>query len=162
MRFRYITSLLIVIPILFSAGNAWSCITDASLPSEEDLRYPPDNAISFRAVITKISAHGRIDRGKPHGGFQLKLEITNAYQGVNLGDTIVVNYGGCHNLPGEQGSVISVLALPSKQEGWQAPAHWQRSDNPLQTKRLLVSVVVIILNLLMRVVLKNETQQIQY
>jgi hypothetical protein len=134
MRFDYITSLLIAIPILFSAGNAWGCLGDASLPSEEDLKYPPADTIAFKAVITKISSHGDLDRGKPHSGFQIKLKITKVYQGANLGDTIAINYGGCHNLPGKQGSEINVLALPSKQEGWYAPQFWYRSNDPRNKK----------------------------
>jgi hypothetical protein len=130
MHFHYITSLLVTIPILFSAGTAWGCPGDAALPSAEDLKYPPANMIAFKAVITAISSHGDLDRGKPHGGFQLKLKITKIYQGANLGDTIVINYGGCHNLPGKQGSEINVLALPSKKEGWYAPQFWQRNNNP--------------------------------
>jgi hypothetical protein len=130
MRFHYITSLLVAIPILFSAGNAWGCLTDAAFPSEEDLKYPPADTIAFKGVITKISSHGDLDRGKPHEGFQLKLKITKVYQGANLGDTIAINYGGCHNLPGKQGSVINVLALPSKEEGWYAPQFWYRSKDP--------------------------------
>jgi hypothetical protein len=137
MRFPYITQVLIVaIPILCSAGTAWSCPGDALLPSEEDLKYPPVNMIAFKAVITKISPHGDLNRGKPHGGFQLQLKITKVYQGANLGDTIAINYGGCHNLPGKQGSVINVLALPSKKEGWYAPQFWERSNNPLKKNPL--------------------------
>jgi hypothetical protein len=130
MRFHYITSLLVVIPMLFSTENAWSCITGASLPREEDLQYPPADTIAFKAVVTKISSHGDLDGGIPHGGFQLKLKITKVYQGANLGNTIVINYGSCHNLPGKQGSVINVLALLSKKEGWYAPDYWQRSNSP--------------------------------
>jgi hypothetical protein len=132
MRFKYITSLLIAIPILFSAENAWGCLMDGALPNEEDLQYPPANMIAFKAVITKISHQGNLDRGKPHGGFQLKLKITEVYQGDNLGDTISINYGGCHNLPGKQGDEISVLALSSKRQGWYAPQFWKRGNNPLK------------------------------
>jgi hypothetical protein len=129
MRFDYITPLLVAIPMLFSAGTAWGCRGDAPLPSEEDLQYPPANMIAFKAVITKISSHGDLDRGKPHGGFQLKLKITEVYQGANLGETIAINYGGCHNLPGEKDSVINVLALHHKKEGWYAPQFWERNSN---------------------------------
>jgi len=130
MRFQFITSLIVSIPILFAAENAWGCRTDAPFVTEEDLKYPPADTIAFKAVITKISDRGDLDRGKPHGGFQLKLKITKVYQGASLGDTIAINYGGCHNLPGKQGSVINVLALPSKQKGWYAPQFWYRSSEP--------------------------------
>jgi hypothetical protein len=130
MRFHYITPLLIAIPVLFSAGAAWGCLGDAPLVSEEDLKYPPADTIAFKAVIEKISSHGDLDRGKPHSGFQLNLKITKVYQGANLGDTISINYGGCHNLPGKQGSVVNVLALLSKKEGWYAPQFWERSNDP--------------------------------
>jgi hypothetical protein len=130
MRFHFITSLLVAIPILFSTGTAWGCRGDAPFVEEEDLKYPPANTIAFKAVITKISSHGDLDRGKPHGGFQLQLKITKVYQGNNLGDSIAINYGGCHNLPGKKGSIINVLALPSKEEGWYAPQFWRRSNDP--------------------------------
>jgi hypothetical protein len=134
MHFRYITPLLVAMPMLFSAGTAWGCLMDAPLVGEEDLKYPPANAIAFKAVITKIIFYDDLDRGKPRSGFQLKLKITKVYQGANLGDTIAINYGGCHNLPGKQGSVINVLALPSKEESWYAPQFWYRSNDP-QNKR---------------------------
>jgi hypothetical protein len=130
MHFRYIAPLLVATAILFSAGTAWGCLGDAPLVSEEDLKYPPVDTIAFKAVIEKISSHGDLDRGKPHSGFQLNLKITKVYQGANLGDTIVINYGGCHNLPGKQGSVINILALPSKKEGWYAPQFWERRNDP--------------------------------
>lgn len=128
MRSHYITSLLVFIPILFSAGIAGGCRTDAPLVSDTDLKYPPANMIAFKAIIAKITSNGDLDQGKPHGGFQLKLRITKIYQGVNLGNTIVINYGGCHNLPGKTGSSISVLALPDKKRGWYAPQFWHRSN----------------------------------
>jgi hypothetical protein len=130
MRSYYITSLLVFIPILLSARIASGCLSDAPLVTEADLKYPPANMIAFKAVIKKISFNGDLDQGKPHGGFQLKLKITKLYQGANLGNTntIVINYGGCHNLPGKIGSVINVLALPSKEKGWYSPQFWQRSN----------------------------------
>jgi hypothetical protein len=130
MRFHFITPLFVAMPIFVSAGTAWGCLTDAPLVSEEDLKYPPADMIAFKAVITQISSPGDLDRGKPHGGFQLKLKITKVYQGTKLGDTITINYGGCHNLLGKQDSVINVLALPSKKEGWYAPQFWLRSNDP--------------------------------
>jgi hypothetical protein len=140
VRFRYITSLLIVtIPLFFSSENAWGCLGSAQPVGEEDLKYPPADTIAFKGVITKISSRGDLDRGMPHSGFQLNLQITKVYQGTNLGDTISINYGGCHNLPGKQGSVINVLALPSRQEwyvpqfwykSWYAPQSWYRSNDP--------------------------------
>jgi hypothetical protein len=130
MRFYYITPLLVAVPILFSTGNAWGCLGDAPLVSEEDLNHPPANTIAFKALITKISSRGDLDQGKPHSGFQLKLKIIRIYQGAKLGDTISINYGVCHNLPGKQGSVINVLALPSKEKGWYAPQFWYRSNDP--------------------------------
>ena len=102
--------------------------TDAPLVSEADLKYPPANMIAFKAIIKKISSNGDLDQGKPHGGFQLKLKITKVYQGANLGNTIVINYGGCHNLTGKISGAINVLALPSKEKGWYAPQFWQRSN----------------------------------
>jgi hypothetical protein len=134
MRFHYIMPILVTIPLLLSAGNTWGCITDGGLPIEEDLQYPPAYMIAFKAVITKIRSHGNLDQGKPHGGFQLNLKITNVYQGTNLGDTIIINYGGCHNLPGKQGDEINVLALHDKREGWYAPQFWKRG-NKLIRKR---------------------------
>ncbi len=152
MRFRYITPLLITISLLFSAKNAWSCITDGNLPTEEDLQYPSAQMISFKAVITKISSlsgldwgeppggfqpeylHGGFQLGKPHGGFQLSLKITNVYQGANLGNTIMIDYGGCHNLPGKQGDEINVLALSNKKGGWYAPQFWERSNKPIKKR----------------------------
>ncbi len=125
---RYITSLLVCIPILFSAGIAKACRTDAPLVSEADLKNPPANMIAFKAIIKEINSNGDLDRGKPHGGFQLKLKITKLYRGDNLGNTIVINYGGCHNLPGKTGSLINVLALPSQKQGWYAPQFWKRSN----------------------------------
>jgi hypothetical protein len=130
MRSHYIASLLVFISILFSAEIARSCRSDAPLVTEADLKYPPANMIAFKAIIKKISSNGDLDQGKPHGGFQLKLKITKLYQGNNLGTTIVINYGGCHNLPGKLGSLINVLALPSKKQGWYAPQFWQRSSDP--------------------------------
>jgi hypothetical protein len=135
MRLRYVTPLLVAMPMFFSAGTAWGCIADASLPNEEDLKFPPADTIAFKAVITKISSRGDLDRGKPHSGFQLNLKITKVYQGAKLEDSIVVNYGGCHNLPGRKGSVINVLALPSKKEGWYAPQFWYRTNYP-RNKRM--------------------------
>jgi hypothetical protein len=139
MRFDYGTPLLVAIPILFSAGNAWSCLAPGSFPNEEDLQYPPANMIAFKGVITKISSHGDLDQGLPHSGFQLKLKITKVYRGDKLGDVITINYGGCHSLPYQQGNEISVLALPSDKGGWYGPQFWERSGNPpkksLQKKR---------------------------
>jgi hypothetical protein len=129
MRPHCITPLLFFIPILFSVGVARGCRTDAPLVNEIDLKYPPADMIAFKATITKISSHGDLDRGKPHGGFQLKLKIIKVYQGANLGNTIVINYGGCHNLPGKKGSAINVLALLSNKEGWYAPQFWNRSND---------------------------------
>jgi hypothetical protein len=128
MRSHYITSLLVFIPILFFAESACGCRTDAPLVSDKDLKHPPANMIAFKASIAKITSNGDLDQGKPHGGFQLKLRITKIYQGVNLGNTIVVNYGGCHNLPGKIGNSINVLALSNKEKGWYAPQFWQRSN----------------------------------
>jgi hypothetical protein len=125
-----IASLLVFISILFSAEIARGCRSDAPLVTEADLKYPPANMIAFKAVIKKISSNGDLDQGKPHGGFQLKLKITKLYQGTNFGNTIVINYGGCHNLPGKPESLINVLALPSKKQGWYAPQFWQRSNDP--------------------------------
>jgi hypothetical protein len=135
MSFRYITPLFVAVSLLFSAGTAWGCLADADSPNEEDLKYPPAKMIAFKAVITKISSRGDLDLGKPHSGFQLNLKITKVYQGAKLGGSIVINYGGCHNLPGEQGSEINVLALPSKQEGWYAPQFWQRHNNPVKKRK---------------------------
>lgn len=134
MRFRYITPLLITISLLFSAKNAWSCITDGNLPTEEDLQYPSAQMISFKAVITKISSLSGLDWGEPPGGFQLSLKITNVYQGANLGNTIMIDYGGCHNLPGKQGDEINVLALSNKKGGWYAPQFWERSNKPIKKR----------------------------
>jgi hypothetical protein len=134
MRCHYITPLLVAIPMLFSAGTAWGCPAVADSPREEDLQYPPANSIAFKGEIEKISSHGDL-RGMPHRGFQITLKITKAYQGAKLGDSIVVSYGGCHNLPGKQGSVINVLALPNKKEGWYAPQFWYRSNDP-RNKRM--------------------------
>jgi hypothetical protein len=130
MRSYYITPLLVFIPILLSARIASGCRSDAPLVTEEDLKYPPANMIAFKAIIKKITSNGDLDKGKPHGGFQLKLKITKVYQGANLDNTntIVINYGGCHNLPGKIGGVINVLALPSKEKGWYSPQFWQRSN----------------------------------
>jgi hypothetical protein len=133
MRFHYINPLLVAIPLLFSTGNVWGCIIPGIYPVEEALQYPPADMIAFKGVITKISSQGDLDRGFPHSGFQLNLKITKIYQGANLGDTIKINYGGCNKLPGKQGSVINVLALPSKQEGWFAPSKW-RNNNPRYKK----------------------------
>jgi hypothetical protein len=127
MRFHSLTPLLVAIPILCSAGTAWGCPEDAPPVVEEDLKYPLANMLAFKAVIKKIIPRGNLNRGKPHRGFQLQLKITKVYQGANLGKTIAINYGGCHNLPGKQGSVINVLALPNKKGGWYAPQFWDRS-----------------------------------
>jgi hypothetical protein len=134
MRFHFITPLLVAIALFCSAETAWGCPGDAPLPSEEDLQYPPADTIAFQGVITKITAYSDLSLGKPHAGFQLKLKITKVYQGTKLGDTIAINYGGCHRLPGKQGSVISVLALPSK-KGWYAPSRWNISNNDPRRKR---------------------------
>jgi hypothetical protein len=128
MRSYYITPVLVFIPILLSARIASGCRSDAPLVTDADLKYPPANMIAFKAIIKKISSNGDLDRGKPHGGFQLKLKINKVYQGSNLGSTIMINYGGCHNLPGKIGSEINVLAMPSKEKGWYAPQFWQRSN----------------------------------
>jgi hypothetical protein len=88
--------------------------------------------VAFKGSITKISSYGDLDRGFPHSGFQLKLKITEVYQGNKLGDIITINYGGCHNLPGKQGDEINVLALYSKKAGWRAPQFWNRGSNSLK------------------------------
>jgi hypothetical protein len=120
--------------LIGSTETAWGCPGDARLPSEEDLQYPPADSISFKGVITKITTYSDLSLGKPHAGFQLKLNITKVYQGVKLGDAISINYEGCHRLPGKQGGVINVLALPSK-KGWYAPSRWDSSNNDPRRKR---------------------------
>ena len=85
MRSYYITPVLVFIPILLSARIASGCRSDAPLVTDADLKYPPANMIAFKAIIKKISSNGDLDRGKPHGGFQLKLKINKVYQGSNLG-----------------------------------------------------------------------------
>jgi hypothetical protein len=132
MRFHYITPLLVAIPLLFSTGNAWGCLMAGSWPNEEDLQYPPAGMVAFKGVITKISSHGDLDQGLPHSGFQLDLKITKVYQGHKLGDTITINYGGCHMLRRNQGDEVNVLARLHKKEGWSAPQFWKRSGNSPQ------------------------------
>ena len=127
--------LLLVSMFLLFSENAWGCLTDAALPRDQDMKYPSDHTIAFKGVIEKISSHGDLDQGKPHGGFQLKLKITKVFQGVNLGNSILINYGGCHNLPGKQGDVINVLALHDKKDGWYAPDFWTRSNDPRNKDR---------------------------
>ena len=132
MRFHYITPLLVAIPMLFFAENAWGCLMAGGWPKEEDLQYPPAGMVAVKGVITKISSHGDLDKGLPHSGFQLELKITKIYQGNKLGDIITINYGGCHYLSGKQGDEINVLALSSKKEGLYAPQFWKRSSNSLK------------------------------
>jgi hypothetical protein len=134
MRFHYITPLLIAIPLLCSTGNAWGCLMAGQLPRETDLQYPPVGMIAFKGVITKTITYGNLNEGLPHDGFQLELKITKVYQGNKLGDTITINYGGCHMLPGKKGNEISVLALSSKKEGWYAPQFWKRSNNLIKKR----------------------------
>lgn len=134
MRLHYITPLLVAVPMLFSAGNAWGCLTPGQLPHEIDLQYPPVGTIAFKGVIIKTTTYGNLNEGLPHGGFQLMLKITKVYQGNKLGDTIAINYGGCHLLPGKQDSEINVLALYSKKEGWYAPQFWKRSYNLIKKR----------------------------
>jgi hypothetical protein len=128
MHLRYIMALVSTIAML-TAGNAWGCRTDAPPVADADLQYPPANTIAFTGMITKISTRGAVG-AKPHGGFELELKIIKTFQGSNLGDTIAISYGSCHNLPGKQGEVVNVLALKDKQRGWYAPQFWRRSNDP--------------------------------
>jgi hypothetical protein len=134
MRFPHITPFLIATPILFSGANTWGCPAPGQLPRETDLQYPPVDMIAFKGIITKTITYGNLNEGLPHGGFQLTLKITKVYQGNKLGDTIAINYGGCHLLPGKQGSEINVLARFNQKEGWSAPQFWKSSNKPI-TKR---------------------------
>ncbi len=101
---------------------------DTPLVSDEDLKYPPAHMIAFKAIIEKVTSSDSLGKRKPHGGFHLELKITEIYQGVNLGNTIVISYGGCHSLPGGTGSLINVLALSNKERGWYAPQFWRRNN----------------------------------
>jgi hypothetical protein len=127
---RLIFPLLISVSLLFITHASWACLGDAPFVTEEDLKSPPANMIALTAVITSVHSKGDMHLGKPHGGFHLTLKVTKVYQGSNLGESLTVSYGGCHNLPGKQGSEVNVLALPSKDRGWYAPQFWSRSKKP--------------------------------
>lgn len=79
--------------------------------------------IAFQGIIEKSSAKGST-KAKPHDGFILTLKISKVFKGTNLGSTVNVIYGPCHNMPGAIGEKINVLALPEKAGGWYAPQFW--------------------------------------
>jgi hypothetical protein len=125
------TIALLATASILAAGNAIACLGDAPPVTDKDLQYPPANMAAFRAKITKIVNRGSLDGGKPHGGFELKLKIIQVFQGRDLGETIAVSYGGCHNLPGKQGEEVNVLALKDRNKGWYAPQFWRRRTKVL-------------------------------
>jgi hypothetical protein len=123
MKFCY-TALAFSATLLIS-NNAWGCLSDVPPVTVEDLQYPPAKMIAFSGLITKVTIPQPLG-AKPHGGFQLRLKVVQVFQGVQLGNSITVLYGNCHNLPGKKGDKINVLALPNQKGGWYAPQFWQR------------------------------------
>lgn len=100
---------------------------DAPPVTEADILNPPADMLAAKAKIISTSIQKPL-AGKPHSGFQLVLQLVEITQGnIHHGAEISVDYGGCHNSPGNPGDIIAVLALKDPEGQWYAPQFWQRS-----------------------------------
>ncbi|MEZ5690059.1 MAG: hypothetical protein R3D71_00145 [Rickettsiales bacterium] len=120
--------LLIIFTVVLFPLNVLACPMDVPSVKDSDINNPPSGMIAFKAVIEKIIPDKPQTNAKPHDGFSLLLKITKITQVGSLsGGEITVEYGGCHNLPGDIGDEINVLARKNKENKWYAPQFWTRS-----------------------------------
>lgn len=100
---------------------------DVPLVTEDDLNNAPSELTAFKATIIKIISDGSNTKIKPHNGFKLELKINKVIQGdISTNDILVVDYGGCHNLPANIESEINVIARKNKEGEYYAPQFWNK------------------------------------
>jgi hypothetical protein len=95
--------------VIVSSAVAHACRITQYPPGEAILRAPPrDAAFAAKAIIRRINADWPI-LGTPHSDFRLELQVVQLFKG-EAGSVITVTYGPCHDVPGEVGETINVLA----------------------------------------------------
>jgi hypothetical protein len=98
--------------------------------TQDDLLNPPVEMLAIEGEIVSIVPLGQLGP-KPHSGFNVKFRVVKVYQGDYKEKYITIEFGPCHNSPGNAKSIVPVLAIKSKDSKsaaeWYAPQFWNRT-----------------------------------